>query len=431
MNFLDKAISFVAPTWGLQRARARVALRYAERFSYEGAKSGRRTDGWIAGSTDANVEIRANLNLLRDRSRELIRNNPHANKAIDELVGNSVGTGIMPRAKTGDVNLDKKIDSEWAYFAEQCDSGSQLDFYGMQALIVRATAESGEGLARFRTRLKSDGLRVPLQIQILESDYIDSNRGNLSPSDLPKGGFVIAGIQFDPIGRRTAYWLFKNHPGSNAITTPGGFVSVPIPAEDVMHTYRIQRPGQVRGVPWLAPVMTALRDLDDYADAERIRKKIEACMVGIVTQPDGMGGSPIGSSSQTTDPQTGNKLDYFEPGMYKYAKPGESVTFNNPQVIGGYGEFKSIELQSIGAGVGVPYEMLTGDLSKVNYSSYRAGMLGFRNTVEAFRWLTLIPAFCQPTWRRFIDILVLQGKLKQAAYGCQWTAPKWESVDPW
>ena len=88
------------------------------------------------------------------------------------------------------------------------------------------------------------------------------------------------------------------------------------------------------------------------------------------------------------------------------------------------------ELQGIGAGIDVPYELLSGDLSNVNYSSYRAGMLGFRNAIEAFRWLTLIPMYCRPTWRRFIDTLVFIGKIPEANYGVQWTAPKFESVDP-
>jgi capsid protein len=106
------------------------------------------------------------------------------------------------------------------------------------------------------------------------------------------------------------------------------------------------------------------------------------------------------------------------------------IKFNAPTSAGGYREYLMTELQGIGAGVDVPYELLSGDLSNVNYSSYRAGMLGFRNTIEAFRWLTLIPMFCRPTWRRFIDTLVFTGKIPEANYGVQWTAPKFESVDP-
>ena len=113
-----------------------------------------RTAGWPPAG-DANTEVGASLINLRDRSRDLLRNNPYASKAITELVGNAVGTGIVPQAKTGTPALDKIIDGEWPYFAENCDPGGQLDFYGMQALIVRTTAESGDGIVRFRQRLSA------------------------------------------------------------------------------------------------------------------------------------------------------------------------------------------------------------------------------------------------------------------------------------
>jgi lambda family phage portal protein len=236
-------------------------------------------------------------------------------------------------------------------------------------------------------------------------------------------------VQFNLFGQREYYWLYNYHPGGVYMLNPrGGILSQPVPADQVMHTYNILRPGQVRGVPWLAPVMLALRDLDDYRDAERMRKKTEACLAGIVTRPEGSGGLPLGAKS--TDPKTGNTLERMYPGMIEYLKPGEDIKFNAPTVAGGYREYLMTELQGVGAGVDVPYELLSGDLSNVNYSSYRAGMLGFRNAIDAFRWLTLIPMYCRPTWRRFIDTLVLIGKLPEANYSVQWTAPKFESVDP-
>jgi lambda family phage portal protein len=293
-------------------------------------------------------------------------------------------------------------------------------------------AESGEAIVRFRPRPANGGLRVPLQLQMLEADFLDQARtmGLVN-------GHVMEGVQFDQDGQRIAYWLFSYHPGGVLILNPrGGIVSQPVPADQIMHVYRVLRPGQVRGVPWLAPVMMALRDLDDYCDAERVRKKIEACVTAFVEQPEGIDGDPLGLAG--TDPSTGLPVESFEPGMVEYLKPGQSVKFNNPPAAGGYREYKMTELQGIMAGLGLPYELGTGDMSQVNYSSWRGGMLGFRNTVEAYRWLTLIPLFCMPVWRRFIDTLVLQGKLPQKAAEdpklslgtVQWTAPRFESVDP-
>jgi lambda family phage portal protein len=192
----------------------------------------------------------------------------------------------------------------------------------------------------------------------------------------------------------------------------------------------------VRGVPWLAPVMMALRDLDDYCDAERVRKKVEACVTAFVQQPEGVDSDPLGIAG--TDPSSGLPVESFQPGMVEYLKPGQDIKFNNPPPAGGYREYKMTELQGIMAGIGLPYELGTGDMSQVNYSSWRGGMLGFRNTVEAFRWLTLIPLFAMPVWRRFIDTLILQGKIPKSAANdpkiglrsVQWTAPRFESVDP-
>ena len=420
MNTLDRAIGYFSPEWAFRRARYRSAT---QTFAYDGAKTGRRAEGWIASGGDANTEVGASLINLRVRSRDLLRNNPYASKAVTELVGNAVGTGIVPQAKTGDPRLDKVIDAEWEFFAENCDPGGQLDFYGMQSLIVRTTAESGDGIVRFRQRLAGDNFRVPLQLQILEGDYLDIAR-TMSVAN----GHIIQGVQFNMIGQREYYWLYNYHPGGVYMLNPrGGILSQPVPASEVMHQYCILRPGQVRGVPWLAPVMLAMRDLDDYRDAERMRKKTEACLAGIVIRPDGST-APIGAAS--TDPKTGNTLERMYPGMIEYLKPGEDIKFNAPASVGGYREYLMTELQGVGAGVDVPYELLSGDLSNVNYSSYRAGMLGFRNAIDAFRWLTLIPMFCRPTWRRFIDTLVVTGAIPTPQYGVQWTAPKFESVDP-
>jgi capsid protein len=200
--------------------------RHAERFRYEGATAGRRAYGWYAGSTDANVELMGALIWLRDRSRDLIRNNPYASHAVEELAGNVVGTGIVPKAKTGATAIDQIIDNEWPYFAEACDEPQLLDFYGMQTLTVRTMAESGEALARFRPRMVDSGLRIPLQLQMLEADFLDQARtmGLVN-------GHVMEGVQFDEDGHRVAYWLFSYHPGGVLILNPrGGIVSQPVPS---------------------------------------------------------------------------------------------------------------------------------------------------------------------------------------------------------
>ena len=179
----------MAPQVGLRRARHRAAIATLAR-SYEGARLGRRTEGWVVAGTSANAEIGATLVRLRDRSRDLVRNNPDAAKAVSAVVSNLVGTGILPRARSGDAVANEAADKLWARFAEACDADGLTDFSGLQALIIRAMAESGECLVRIRERRSEDGLPVPLQLQLLEPDHLDAGK----TGDLPNGGFVVQGM---------------------------------------------------------------------------------------------------------------------------------------------------------------------------------------------------------------------------------------------
>ena len=368
MNFLDRAIGVVAPQAALRRAQARAAMAMLAR-AYEGARIGRRTEGWVVAGTSANAEIGTAIARLRDRTRDLVRNNPYAAKAVSAVVSNLVGTGIMPRARAADAALNDQADTLWARFAEACDADGLTDFSGLQALIVRTLVESGECLVRIRERRAEDGLPVPLQLQLLEPDHLDAGK----TGDAPGGGFVIQGVEFDALGRRRAYWLYPVHPGEVAMFRRASLASPPVPASSVLHLFDRLRPGQVRGVPWFAPVILKLRDLDEYDDAELVRKKIEACFAAFVTGSEDE--ETLGSASTAAD---GRRVESFEPGMIEYLQPGKDVKFATPSHAGGYAEYMRVHLHAIAAGVGLTYELLTGDLSQVNYSSIRAGLIEFR-----------------------------------------------------
>lgn len=409
-NLLDRMISFVSPAAGLSRVRSRAAIEMVR--GYDGAKTGRRTDGWTAGGTSANAEIAPALSLLRARSRDLTRNNPYAAKARQAYVGNAIGTGITAKLGANSDLWKRWIDGE-------CDADGQHDFFGLQQLVAMTEWEAGECLVRLRWRRPEDGLAVPLQLQVLEPDYLDT----LKSGALPNGGWIMHGIEFDPLGRRVGYWLYDSHPGESA-QIMRSLTSRRIDAADILHIYRKERPGQIRGVPRLAPAMLKMRDLDDYEEAELVRKGIEACFAAIVT-------------SQSDDPQTvagsvtdssGRQVESLGAGMIYYAKPGQDIKFGSPSAMGGYGEYVRQQLHAIAAGAGMTYELLTGDLSMVNYSSYRAGILEFRRAVEQYQWLTFIPMFCAPVAAAFQRAALIGRGAKSGTV--EWTTPKWDWVDP-
>lgn len=430
-NWLDRAIAVVAPRAAARRVAARSAFDMISR-GYDAAAQGRRNAGWRRVSSGADAEIAAAGPLLRDGMRELVRNNPHAAKAIATLVGNFVGDGISPRPKTGDDKRDAKIRALWDRWSTECDADGQLDFYGLQTLAVREMLEAGEVLVRRRNRRASDGIEVPVQIQILEADHLDSGVEGAQAGT----NYAVQGVEFDQIGRRVAYHLYPQHPGNTFINlNRAATQSVRIPASQVLHVYEKQRT-QVRGVPWGTPSMSSAKDLGEYEDAEIIRKKIEACMVGVVVGGDDLNGLGAGI------PMDGNALppgvydaagaavERFEPGMFAYARGGKDIKFNTPGQNGTYEQYKRASLHTIAAGFRVPYELLTGDLSQVSFISGRMGLLEFRRLISAVQWQILIPMLCRPVWRWFGEAAFAAGLVDDPAIPVEWDVPENTTLDP-
>ena len=418
-TWFDRALASVAPRTAARRVLARQTFETLAR-GYDGAAQGRRTEGWRTGGASADTEIGMAGTFLRNRMRDLVRNNPHAAKAVAVLVNNIVGAGIMPRAASGDKTLDRKVDNLFERWAEACDGDGQLDFYGLQTLICREMVEAGEVLVRRRPRRASDALPVPLQLQVLEADFLDATKTGAIGA-----GRIVQGIEFDAIGKRRAYWLHAEHPGDAYGSLQNGLASRAVPAREIAHIYEKQRT-QARGVPWGAPVIRALRDLDDYEVAEIVRKKTEACVAAIVLGDDE---DQQGIAPAVVD-ANGNRIEQFEPGLIAYARGGKDIRFNQPSATGGYGEYKRASLHTISAGFRVPYELLTGDLSQVNYSSIRAGLVEFRRMIGAVQWQLFIPMFCAPSWRWFTEAAWAAGQIPTPDVPVEWQPPKFEAVDP-
>lgn len=419
LNLFDRLIGLFSPQAAAQRYAARIAIGNMQR-AYNGAKKGRTTDGWKSSSGSADSEIAPSAAILRDRMRELVRNNPTAARAVSVLVNNLVGTGIRPRAASRDKAQNIKIDALFEAWSQVCDADGHTDFYGQQALALRSMIEGGDCFALRRNRRASDGLPVPLQVQLLEVDHLDASkndeRGNVR---------VRQGIEYDGIGRRTAYWLYPDHPGDNLPMLSRRFEAERIGADRVAHVFERQRL-QSRGVPWGTPALRALRDVDDWQVAEMVRKKTEACLVGIVFGAD----EDQQSIAPSVEDASGNVIEQFEPGMIAYARGGKDIKFNAPASTAGVYEWHSVMLHIVAAGFRVPYELLTGDLRQVNFSSSRVGLNEFRRMVEAMQWQLVIPMYCQPIWDWFCEAAFTAGLIPAPRIPVEWAPPKFDSVNP-
>lgn len=394
---------------------------------FEAASAGRRTDGWHRLGTDANAAAAgATLSRLRAQARDLVRNNPWARRGLRRIVTNTVGWGIRPKA-TG--RTPEIIADRWRRWAEttECDADGRLTFYGLQKLVMRTVVESGEVLVRRRWRRFEDGLSVPMQLQVLEPDFIDTNRDGMIGE---AGGPIVQGVEFDALGRRAAYWLFDRHPGNAGAMVMSGsamsLVSRRVPADGVLHIFEQERAGQVHGTSWFASVDVRLHDFDEFEDATLMKQKIAACMAVLVTDQDGQGSS-IGLAG--TDTSTHQATDTIEPGMIIPLPPGKQVTVANPPQASDHQSFSAAALRGVGAGIGVAYEDLTGDYSQVNYSSARMSRLASEGDIHDWRWNMLVPQFCAPAWKWMLDSMLLSGDAIDVA-PAEWSPPPAQLLDP-
>lgn len=412
-NWIDRAVAYLSPEAGLRRAQMRAALAALDARSYDAAQVNRRTAGWQRFSTSANAEVAGALQRVRDSSRQMVRNNPHARRAISVLTAKSIGTGIRARVPSA-------AKAAWEEFVENCDASRTFDLYGLQALIARTGFQSGECLVR---RVRSSEGRVPLKLQVLEADYIDGTKNGKQDNGL----MAIAGVEVDQYGAARNYWLYDHHPGE-IVAFPRSHTSHRVPASEVILFGERERPGQIRCMPRLATSMMRLAEHDDWRDAVMLKKKIEACFVAFV-HGQGNGGTLVGSQQTETSSTDGRRTETLAPGMIKYLSDGQQVTFGNPSsaIDGG---FSKEELHAIAIGADLTYEQLTGDLSQVNYSSIRAGMADFVDIVEMYRWLQFIPQVMRPIRDWFLEVGYDRGTLRSPKYDFIWTPPAWPYVNP-
>jgi len=421
-NVIDRFLAQVSPSTALRREASRMKLQalhdvrrrheQGER-KYDGAARGRHYSDWHSPNLSVNQEVQTALETLRSRSRDLGRNNTYAINAFRSIANNVVGTGIMPTPAGLRKNQNAKLKAAWKEWAEgvRCDYDGTNNFYGLQWLIMRTVAESGECLVRKVRGTDKDA--IPLRLQVLDGDFINtSHHTGIWQVD---GTMDYYGIRFNRKGERLGYWLYRHHP--NEFGVESEFVT----ADNIIHLYEVERPGQIRGVPLSCGAMLRLRDLDDYEFTERIRNKVAAAFSVFITDDSADGGS-----GRQPPP-----LEKIEPGAIEYLPNGKKVEVAQPPTTQGYGEYVRSNLRGISAGFGTSYEMLTNDYSNVNFSSGRMGWIEFNRNAERYQWLILIPRLCAEVYNWFVDAAQLAGFIPMTARpSVTWTPPRRQMIDP-
>jgi lambda family phage portal protein len=416
-TIVDRVIGWLSPQAGLNRFFARERLERA----YEAASP---RDPWKprrAGAS-ANADHFMDARTIRAKVRALEQNVPYVVAGLEGLVSSTVGTGIMPRATGKDAVRLNELYAKWM---PQCDADGQLDFHGLVALAYRTMERDGEVLIRLRPRRISDGIAVPLQLQVLEIDWLDSYK-----TGMVDGNQVINGIEYDALGSRIAYWLYDQHPGEIAQVSVNRSVSRRIPARAIIHLFNPKRPGQGRGISRFASVVTRVRDLQLYEDAELQRKNLETRLSVLASGDATLLENPAGTGQASGGAAATGQLGELASGSITQVPSGVNLTIVEPKAAPGYAESVKLALHLIAVGIGVPYEMLTGDMVEVNFSSARVRLLDFRRSVQQMQWLTIIPKLLIPIHTAFVDAAYMAGEISKPDYSVDFSPPKFDYVNP-
>lgn len=428
VTITDRLVGWLDPVRGARRLRARTMDALSG--SYVGASRSRRaTKEWLTRSAEPDADILYDLPLLRERSRDLIRNAPLAVGAINTSLSNVVGSGLTLQSRIDAEYLgmsEEEADAwqdlaerEWRLFSEsqECDLSRTLNFKALQSLAYRQTMENGDVFV-LTPRIERSGSPYRLKLQIVEADRIcNQGRG-------PDTERLVAGIEKDPeTGAPMAYHILNRHPGAVKVQRSEGYSWQVVPAfgartglRNVLHLYDVLRPGQTRGVPYLAPVIESLKQLDRYTEAELMAAVVAGMFTVFITTDSGDAyfdnlsglGTETGATSTDDDVKLGT-------GAVVGLKKNESITTANPtRPNSAFDPFVKAILQQIGAALGIPFEVLIRHFSS-SYSASRAALL------EAWRFfrtrrLWLAANFCQPVYEIWLYEAVALGRIPAPGY---------------
>lgn len=414
--------------------RGKPTTAVARRSAYSGAQATRLTYDWVSTPTSVDRSLQYDLGKLRERARDLVRNQGYSGRFLAILCENVLGhRGItldadIPNSRGGtNEPLSDAIEAAWKRWGhtENCSADGLLSWLDLQRLALRTLAQDGEYLIRI---IRGADNPFSFALQILDPDLLDHEYRQMSGTAQNE---VRMGIERDELGKPAWYWIWASHPQDVDFSRQYG-KRIRVPAADILHGYLHLRPAQTRGITWFAPTLFNAQMLRGYAEAEVTAARVAAAKMGFLVPP-----ADAGTAALPLDAPNNQQLTMdASPGSIDELPPGYTVQDWSPEHPGGqFSAFTKAMLREIASGLGVSYNALANDLESVNYSSMRAGMLPERDTWRALQ-MWLVEHLHRRVFAEWISLAVLSGQLPPSARAAlkegavEWQPRGWPWVDP-
>ena len=467
MNFLDKTIAAIAPVHAAKRAAARSALSVLNSgYGNYGASTTKKSmRSWMYYGGSAKEDIEDNLNTLRQRSRDAYMGIPVAAAALKTMRTNVVASGLVPSPQIDaeflglsmeqTEKLQSQIIREFGLWADTpiCDAERVDNFWKLQQLAYLGFLMNGDAIALLPVK-EQKGQPYSLRVRLLEADLVCSPDGHdrLAPCNVRghEVHSIVQGVETDAEGMVVAYWICNHHPlGSFSSAGSDGIDWVRVKAygentgrRNVLHVMNRERAGQRRGVPMLAPVLEALKQLGRYTDAEITAAVISAAFTVFVESESPSNSNPFGEMThgeEQAEPQAQGNVK-LAPGAIIDLAPGEKVQFADPKhPNSGYDAFSNAMIKLIGAALEIPPEAMMKMFS-TSYSAARGALNEFWRTCGMHRDC-FADDFCQPIYEEWFAEAVARGRIhapgffgdpaiRKAYTACSWNGPARTNLNP-
>lgn len=378
----------------LDRFRKQKPVR---KRGFDGARQGRLFSDFVTSQQSADSELRYNLKTLRNRTRELSRNNEYARRYLHLIKTNVVGergATLQVKKVNDDGSLDTIgntiIEREWRRWSSvgNCTVDGRLSFTDAQALVAESMARDGETLVRV---LNFPGNEDRFALEFLEPDLIDEEKNEVAAN----GNEIRMGVELDQYRRPVAYHMLTQHPGDYTFTHYDRRTTR-VEAENILHLFMPDRAQQTRGSPWMSTAISSLKMLHGYREAELVAARTAASKMGFFVSRSGdgfMGDDLEDDEIPVTECSPGS--------FFQLPKDVEFQTFDPTHPTSAFADFEKSILRGIASGLGVSYHSLANDLTQTSYSSIRQGTIedrDFYKTIQTY----LIDHFVRPVFHKWL-----------------------------
>lgn len=364
-----------------------------KRSIFAGAEQTRLTFDWVVSSLSADGELRSgNLQLLKNRARELQRNNAIIRHYLYLATTNVIGADgmrIQGQLTQVDGTLDPvrnaALERAWNTWSESVSTCGRLSRVQFEKLALKTLATDGEVFIQ-KVNVDAEHNRYGFAMRIIDTDQVDMdyNRPAGRGGRGERVNEVRMGVELDELGKPVAFYVWTAHPTDN---TAVNRERIRIDASEIIHVYDPERAGQTRGYSWLNSVMGPLKMLEGYQESELVASRINSSKMGFLRYTD--------AAAAQLEVQATPLYYEAEAGSLQMLPPGvEFQEWNPTHPNNAYDAYTKGVLREVAAGLGVSYNALANDLEKVNYSSLRSGML-----MERDQWRSLQHLFIAKVYR--------------------------------